>query len=717
MKQYLIYSVFIAFPAVIHAEDSQNDINNRHTSTQELPAETMVITGTREARGRSDAAESIDVLSRESLEDTSPAHPADVLNRLSGVHISNIGGEGHMTAIRQPISTSGVYLFLEDGIPTRPTGFFNHNGLYEVNIPQADRLEITKGPSSSLYGSDAIGGTIHSVTRESPEKFELRLNPELGSFGWQRWLLSSGKPIGAASGVRFDLNLTRNEGYRESSEYERVSATLRLDGHMGDHWSYKTILSYTLVDQSGVSGLTENDYQNNTRKNRFHGEIGFRDVSSWRLSSEFSYEADSISLWTLTPFIRKNTSEMMPSWMIGYDPNITETNFESYGLLAKYRRRLPDQRLEWIAGVDIDHTPASYQEDQISVALDSEADIYRDYERTGRRHYEYDATQTSISPYLNADWRFADAWLANLGLRYDFFRIDYKDRLSSDVPERVEFRSWFRPESQDLEFEHLSPKLGLIYNWAAKQFTYVNYRRAFRAPAVGQLFRAGSNTNTVELKPVKADSIELGFRGLLGNRLQYDLAIYQMDIQDDIVNIIEGSDRKLVNAGQTRHEGLELGIQAPIAKDWALSTGWTWTRQEYKNFQYVFSCFPPACVPPVNETRNFSGYRVGKAPETMGSLAVQYFPSIMKGLRIELQWEHVGAYYTDETNTQTYGGHDLANLRASYQISDGLHIYGRVMNVGDRLYSVYTSNQVGSEDIEYRPGLPRSYFLGLRAQL
>ena len=50
------------------------------------------------------------------------------------------GGEGHQTVIRQPLTRGPVYLFLEDGVPTRSTGFFNHNALYEINLPAAEGI-------------------------------------------------------------------------------------------------------------------------------------------------------------------------------------------------------------------------------------------------------------------------------------------------------------------------------------------------------------------------------------------------------------------------------------------------------------------------------------------------------------------------------------------------------------------------------------------------
>ena len=84
------------------------------------------------------------------------------------MYVDVTNGEGHMTAIRQPLSTQPLYLYLEDGIPTRSTGFFNHNAMYEVNVPQSGGIEVFKGPGTALYGSDAVGGVINVLTRPAP---------------------------------------------------------------------------------------------------------------------------------------------------------------------------------------------------------------------------------------------------------------------------------------------------------------------------------------------------------------------------------------------------------------------------------------------------------------------------------------------------------------------------------------------------------------------
>ena len=87
----------------------------------------VVVSATRERQRRSETATAIEVLDGLEVRRTRASHPAALMNRLAGVHVSELSGEGHSMAIRQAITTKPMYLFLEDGVPTRATGFFNHN--------------------------------------------------------------------------------------------------------------------------------------------------------------------------------------------------------------------------------------------------------------------------------------------------------------------------------------------------------------------------------------------------------------------------------------------------------------------------------------------------------------------------------------------------------------------------------------------------------------
>jgi len=672
--------------------------------------EKVVVTSTQEETSIYNLAESVGVLSKEDILNISPSHPSEILNRTAGVYINNLGGEGHMTAIRQPITTSAVYLFLEDGIPTRPTGFFNHNGLYEVNIPQSERLEVTKGPSSALYGSDAIGGVINSISAKVPEQRQEKLDLEIGDKAWQRVLISAGAPINSYSGAALSLNYTENEGFRDNGDYSRGSLNGRYNYQLSNNVNISSSLSLSQVDQSGISSLEENDYKNDINKNLYRGEVGAREVKALRLSSVIRYMLSDQSLLTVTPFYRQNESSMMPSWMVSYDPNYRETQFESFGLLTKWRHYF-NQNSFVITGVDIDHTPSSYQEYDVTVndVLINGQTYYTDFEKNGIVNYDYDATQTSISPYLHLEHKPTQKLTLSAGLRYDMFNVNYDNNLTDQVD-----NSHRTPDSQKIDYSHLSPKAGLIYHLDDLHQVYVNYRHAFRAPSVGTLFRSGKSINTTELKPVKTDSIELGYRGYALDNISYELAMYYMKKTDDIVSVINSeSDRVSLNAGESIHKGIELGLQASITPELNINTSFSYSEQTYGQFEYLYSCF--SCTPPIiNQVLNFDGNDIGKAPNTLGNIALSYEPINIHGLMLELELEHVGRYYTDETNTNEYDGHELFNLRTRYQVDTDFEVYGRIQNLTDKRYSTYTSNQVGSDEVEYRPGLPFTIYTGIR---
>ncbi|MET1255437.1 TonB-dependent receptor [Aliikangiella maris] len=690
--------------------ESSSLINDNEKFNHDDPV--LVITSTKEEKLKSELPEAIHVIDKLEIEEVSPTHPAEILNRIPGVHINNLGGEGHMSSIRQPLTTAGVYLFLEDGIPTRPTGFFNHNGLYEINLPQSSRIEVIKGTGSALYGSDSIGGIINAITTPAPDNLQASVHLENGSNEWQRGLLSIGNAIADNLQFRADINLTDNEGFRDESAYQRQSTTLRFDTNLINKWQFKTIFAYSKIEQSGVSTLEQTDYKNHPEKNLYHGDIGFRDVEAIRLSSEINYHQNDKTLWTVTPYFRDNQMTMMPSWMISYDPNIRQYDFQSYGGMLKARHFFSSD-FTLIAGIDAETTPSTYQESAITLLHQTE--MLTDYQFTEEQFYHFKATQDLISAYLHTEWKISPDWLINIGARYDYFSVDYNDRLDHQAINSAHIR----PESQKLDFNQLSPKFGLVYWIDEDQQLYFNHRYAFVAPSVGSLFRPGSSLASTELQPVIAKNIELGYRSHLAEEWQLELAIYQLNKKDDIINFIDGTDRKVTNAGETSHKGIELGLQGSLSDSFLFSIGWTRTWQKYEEYNYIYQCYSPQCGrqipgPPIKENRNFSGYYIGKAPETLANINLQYYPSFWQGFRFSLEMEQVGKYFTDETNTQKYPGHEIYHFRSSFEVNENLKVLFRIMNFTDKSYSTYTSNQVGDSDIAYRPGNPRSFYLGLK---
>lgn len=197
MLQCLVAGICAGMSGVVFAADSSA-----------VQLEEVTVTGTREGQSKAETPATVDIINGDTIKDVRPTHPSQIMGQVPGVWINTTSGEGHQTAIRQPLTTSAVYLYLEDGIPVRSTGFFNHNALYEVNIPQAGGIEVSKGPSSALYGSDAIGGVINVLTRPAPLKPEAEVSADVGEFGWKRMLVSGGNAVGDDA-WRADVNLTQ----------------------------------------------------------------------------------------------------------------------------------------------------------------------------------------------------------------------------------------------------------------------------------------------------------------------------------------------------------------------------------------------------------------------------------------------------------------------------------------------------------------------------
>ena len=112
--------------------------------------EEMVVTANRTAQKRSEAPIAITTINKQTIEDTKAQRMDQLINKVSGVFMVNLGNEQHQMSIRQPMTTKSLFLYMEDGIPIRTTGVYNHNALLEMNLPAAKSIEVIKGPSSAL---------------------------------------------------------------------------------------------------------------------------------------------------------------------------------------------------------------------------------------------------------------------------------------------------------------------------------------------------------------------------------------------------------------------------------------------------------------------------------------------------------------------------------------------------------------------------------------
>lgn len=655
----------------------------------------VIVSSSREEQAASATALSVGVVEKDDIDEARAHHPAEIVNRVPGVYVSNFGGEGHATSIRQPITTKALYAYLEDGVPIRSTGFFNHNALYEINLPQAGRIEVIRGPGSAVYGSDAVGGVVNAFTRDPSSRPEAELYLEGGSRAYLR-ALGSASTTSGANGLRADLNVTRSDGWRRDTPYQRQSGTLRWDHHLSNQSRIKTVATFSHIDQPGDGGsdLTASDYTN--VPSRTYAPIAFRRVTAARLSTEFQAQRE-LSSFGVILYGRYNELDLLPSWQLSFDPQIWESIHRSVGVLSRWRQAIVPLHTSLSAGLDLEYSPGSRLETQIIAPRDPSDNLSYPAYTAGAVQYDYNVDFWQVAPYAQADIDLPGRVRLSAGARYDRIGYNYDNHLTT-----LTTGSHRRPASTDVAVDRLNPKLGVSWEITPSAMVFGSYREAFRAPSESQYFRQGAAESTVDLKPVRAQSWELGTRTAIGGIATVEVSAYHMRLKDDILTFQDPSNglRLTQNAGATKHRGIEVGVGISPVRQLRLDAAAAVAKHSYVTW-----------VP--RPTSVYSGNEMELAPRVLGNVRATYRPTFLETGFFAVEWTRTGSYWMDPENTRKYDGHDLFTAFTTIPVSPRVELSGRVTNIGNRRFAE-TSSFTATQQDRYRPGAPRQFFLGLQ---
>ena len=252
------------------------------------------------------------------------------------------------------------------------------------------------------------------------------------------------------------------------------------------------------------------------------------------------------------------------------------------------------------------------------------------------------------------------------GARYEYTRYDYVNNTGTNKTATGNY--YYRPDNSEDSFSNFSPKLGLVQAITEDASAFVNLARGNRAPQTTDLYRLQQSQIGQEgADSEQIDSIEIGFREL-GDGLQYEISTFAMKKKNYFFRDSGGDN---VSDGKTRHYGVELGAFMPFAEQFDIAGNFTYAIHEYD--------FDNASNGIVN------GTDMDTAPRHLANVRLGW--NFMPKSRAELEWVHVGRYYTDEAAAHTYDGHDLLNLRATHHVSQNVTVYGRISNLLNTEYA------------------------------
>ena len=669
----------------------------------------MVVSGSRSATKLSETPVAIGVVKEEILKRDKPKTMGEVINRVAGVYWNDLGNEQHSMSIRQPISTNAVYQYLEDGIPIRPLGVFNHNSLNEMNLAGTESVEVVKGAASSLYGSNAVGGAVNFLTARPSATPTASISARYDNTAGFKRVDTSASNTWGDLGVRFSHYSSRRDtnNWQEYSKGDKDSLSLRGDYALSDAAILRATLVHTDLDAAMTGGLNETDYHNNPGKSV--NTFTYRKDQTTRANLAWEAETIKNGLTTVTLFSRKNDHGQIPSYtLVGCSANATlcqgtenNSHVDSLGLDAKHQQEFDWLASRLIAGMYLDNSDNPYFSNNLRVVRDPISGKNLSYSNAnasnakGVRNYQTAIQNTAFF----GQWEFSPLQKTRvvIGARADHISYDYTNNLAPAGSAN------FGAANETRDFSHVSPKLGATYALSSDSSVYSNISQGFTPPEVSQLY---GKSGIPELSPATYNNFELGLRmAFLGGALKLDSAVYRLDGRDTIVSYtVTPGNSENRNAGRTRSQGLELGLNYDAGLfDARLAT--TLASHKYEKYQ-------------VSGSLDYSGKQMPQAPSDISTAEIGYKP--VTGARIALELVHQGDYWMNNANTVRYGGHTLVNLRGSYLVAKGWEIWLQARNLADTRYADSASSSysgVGAylpdTQNSYTPGAPRSVMLGL----
>lgn len=667
----------------------------------------VVVSGSREKTLLADTPTAIGSVEAKTIQDQKSTAMPELLNTVPGVHMIDLGNEQHSMSIRQPFTTNAVYQYLEDGVPIRPLGVFNHNAINEINLNSLDNIEVLRGPSSSLYGSNAVGGTVNFLTAAPSADPEARVTWQRSTEGYKRVEAGASDTWGDF-GLRFSGHSAKlRDGWRAHNNMDKDAITLRGDYALSPQTPLKFIATYSNLDSDTAGSLNQRDFE--TDPSISYQTFSYRADEARRISATVEHEFSATHHWSMTMYARDDSHGQNPNYSISactasdgcpagvspssYKGNINDNSYDSYGLNAYDRIDFKLANTRLIYGLILDRTANDYVEDRIYVTRDPVSFVYTGY-TLGPRRREYDAGIANAAGYFQIESDIASETRLVAGARYDSLSYDFDNHLtpSNTTGAPDEKRS----------FSHTSPKLGVVRDLGEGSSVFANYAQGFVPPEVSAIY---ARLDAPNLDSATFNNYEIGARTpFAAGRGEADASVYQLDGKNEIVNFqIATGNSEPRNAGRTRHRGLELGLRYAFTNDLSARVSTTFARHEYVEYR-------------ASPTLSYDGKEIAQAPRNITNAELAW--RFLTYWRAALETNYISAYWMNDLDTVRYPGYTIFNLRAAYAHGPW-EAWIKLMNVTDRLYATSASSSFSggtfnpNTQTSYTPGDPRTLLVGV----
>ncbi len=493
--------------------------------------EPVVVTATRTPQPQNETLASVTVIDRAEIERRQARSVPDLLRGVPGVAVTQTGGRGQTASIFMRGTNSDHVLVLIDGVKIG-SATSGRTPFEDIPIEQIERIEVVRGPRSSLYGSEAIGGVIQIFTRRGGGPLAPRISVGGGTLNTME--VSAGLSGGGDRGW-FDLgaNLDRTDGINACRGRSSPSAGCRVEQFDRDR---ARNLGLSMRAGYAFSDAIELDVHLLRSENRsdFDGSKFAGNVSR----SEQQVLGTTATLQPLEPWtLILSGGRSWDQYRVFFDD--PETNVNTYFLdrFDTERDTLSVQNNVAIAEGQLLTLGADYQDDRVDGTVN-----------------------------------YAENSRDNLGVFGE-----YQGRFgASDLTLSL------RQDDNEQFGKHATGSAAIGYLFQNAIQVSLSYGTAFKAPSFNDLYYP--DYGNPDLDPEQSRSLEFGVKGLLplGPEAtgRWDLSLYQTEIDDLIAydSAIMGA----ANVQEARIRGFEASGEARY-RDWSLQTNLTLLEPENRS--------------------------------------------------------------------------------------------------------------------------------------
>lgn len=669
----------------------------------------VVVTATRDADDPLDVAASIDAIAIDTADHSALGiNVSEALGAVPGVLTRNRQNYAQDEQIsirgfgaRSTFGVRGVRLYI-DGIPaTMPDGA---GQVSHFNYDSAKRIEVLRGPFSTLYGN-AAGGVIQLITADGDGPVELRSHAVAADYGTGRIGLSARGSDGAL-GYNVALTRFRTDGFRDHSRARRESGQAKLTWDIdGDRRLTVLANAVDIPEAQDPLGLTRAQFDADPGQAKavafaFDTRKTVRQQQGGAIYEQALGASDTLRVLAYAG--RREVEQFLAI------PSVPQANPRHAGGNIDLDGRYSGGDLRWHRDATFAGRPLQLSVGLSHERLDQERRGYENFlgERLGvrgRLRRDEDNDSRSFDRYAQALWDVAEDWTLTLGARRSAVKFEARDRYIVDGnPD----------DSGRADYTATTPVAGLMWRASGTTRLYAAWGRGFETPTFAELGYRNDDGSGLhfELEPARTRNYELGFKARTANGIDTRVAVFRADSDDEIAVATSAGGRTTYrNVASARRQGVEAAVTADWDERWHLTAAYTWLDARFTSPFLVCTNF---CVVP--DTPVTAGTRIPGLPRHR--LFAEASWRGPRGWRAGLQSDVVSSVPVDDLGSESAPSYALlaASVSRTWMLaSSKLRGFLRIDNLLDRDHvgSVIVNDGNGRY---YEPGPGRSLMLGLQ---